>query len=561
MIYTEKRFISEIEGFEFPNGVLNKQLAGCGATEFAICNDEPTVILSPRLGLIESKVNQHPELLEVKAGVTVDDIKAFSGKKIISTYDSFYKIREALDLTHYRVLCDEMQFIIKDSAFKSNTIRRMLKDLQDLPKVTYISATPLENIYKELSYFKNMPYEEIFWTNYTVREKLNLVAAKSPLLEAAKLAKSYANGVMLDDTDSIVIFVNSINGICSIIKKAGLTPENTNILMAATDGNKAKLSKVGFEKGTLPNKGEAYKPVTICTSAYAAGADFYNKAAVMYIVSDVYVTKPFSIADEIPQIAGRLRLGNKGITLLYKAGDVKYATVEEKRARTAELVAGYNLATGVVREKQIQSLEASLMVAGSCDTDYMFYNRDTERFEEDELAVMADKYNVEILDTYKNGILLNKGLQNDFEITTSKVTDTEKIELIKRDRGFESALKTYIEGTAFERASVVLQYPTITEYMNKINEKQAKALGYQESKIKNFIATECKMNDIKAEILNTFTGATPVKRVKEVLGDIYTKHHIQKTAKATDVVAMLPDYYEIKVVKVNNCSSKQLMHF
>ena len=561
MIYTEKRFISEIEGFEFPNGVLNKQLAGCGATEFAICNDEPTVILSPRLGLIESKVNQHPELLEVKAGVTVDDIKAFSGKKIISTYDSFYKIREALDLTHYRVLCDEMQFIIKDSAFKSNTIRRMLKDLQDLPKVTYISATPLENIYKELSYFKNMPYEEIFWTNYTVREKLNLVAAKSPLLEAAKLAKSYANGVMLDDTDSIVIFVNSINGICSIIKKAGLTPENTNILMAATDGNKAKLSKVGFEKGTLPNKGEAYKPVTICTSAYAAGADFYNKAAVMYIVSDVYVTKPFSIADEIPQIAGRLRLGNKGITLLYKAGDVKYATVEEKRARTAELVAGYNLATGVVREKQIQSLEASLMVAGSCDTDYMFYNRDTERFEEDELAVMADKYNVEILNTYKTGILLNKGLQNDFEITTSKVTDTEKIELIKRDRGFESALKTYIEGTVFERASVVLQYPTITKYMNKINEKQAKALGYQESKIKNFIATECKMNDIKAEILKTFTGATPVKRVKEVLGDIYTKHHIQKTAKATDVVAMLPDYYEIKVVKVNNCSSKQLVPF
>jgi hypothetical protein len=33
MIYTEKRFISEIEGFEFPNGVLNKQLAGCGAIE------------------------------------------------------------------------------------------------------------------------------------------------------------------------------------------------------------------------------------------------------------------------------------------------------------------------------------------------------------------------------------------------------------------------------------------------------------------------------------------------------------------------------------------------
>ena len=62
MIYTDKSFISEIDNFCFPNGILNKQIAGCGATEFAINNDEPTVILSPRLGLIESKVNQHPEL-------------------------------------------------------------------------------------------------------------------------------------------------------------------------------------------------------------------------------------------------------------------------------------------------------------------------------------------------------------------------------------------------------------------------------------------------------------------------------------------------------------------
>ena len=79
MITTDKRFIGEIEGFTFPNGILNKKIAGAGATEFAIRNDEPTVILSPRLGLIESKVNQHPELLEVKSGVTVEDIRAFGG--------------------------------------------------------------------------------------------------------------------------------------------------------------------------------------------------------------------------------------------------------------------------------------------------------------------------------------------------------------------------------------------------------------------------------------------------------------------------------------------------
>lgn len=559
MITTDKKFISEIPGFEFPNGVLNKKVAGCGATEFAIMNDEPTVILSPRLGLIESKVNQHPEILEVRGGVTVDEIKAFKGNKLISTYDSFYKIKEAIDLTKYRVLCDEMQFIIKDSAFKSGVVRRMLQDLRDLPKVTFISATPLENIYKNLSFFKEIPYEEIDWTENTVKEQLNLISAKSPLLEAAKLAKSYANGVYKEGTDSILIFVNSINGICSIIKKAGLTPENTNVLMADTDGNRAKLSKVGFLKGNLPNRGEAYKPVTICTSAYAAGADFYNKAAILYVVSDVYITKPFSIADEIPQIAGRLRLGNKGINLIYRAGTTKYASIEEKKARTAELVKGYNLATGVVREKQISSLEASIQIGGPCDTDYMFYNRETDRFEEDELAVVADIYNNDILKTYKNGIILSKGLKEDFETTTQKVEDSDKMEIIKRDRGFETALQDYITGDQFQKNSAILQYPMIGEYMGKITPKQAKALSYQEAKIKNFIASNEKMSDIKGIILAEFTGEMPVKRVKEVLGEIYAKKHIDKAAKATDIVALLPDYYEIKNKFIDNRSVKKLV--
>lgn len=559
MLITDKKFISEIPGFEFPNGILNKVIAGCGATEFAIRNDEPTVILSPRLGLIESKVNQHPEILEVKAGVSIEDIKSFTGNKIISTYDSFYKIKEAIDLTHYRVLCDEMQFIIKDSAFKSGTIRRMLNDLRDLPKVTFISATPLENIFKNLSYFKDISYEEILWTDNLQKENLNLISAKSPLLEAAKLAKSYANGVMMEGTDSIVIFVNSINGICSIIKKAELTPENTNVLMADTDSNITKLNKVGFKRGSLPNRGEAYKPVTLCTSAYAAGADFYNKNAVLYIISDVYVTKPFSIADEVPQIAGRLRLGNRGINLMYKTGEVKYASIEEKRLRTKELVEGYNQSTGVVREKQIQSLEASIKIGGPCDTDYMFYNRDTDRFEEDELAISADVYNIEILKSYKNGIVLNKALKEDFNTEVSKIEDSDKIQLIKRDKGFETALQQWINGNPFEKASAELLYPTIPSYMSQIDNKQAKALGFQESKIKNFIAGNSKNSDLKSKILKTFTGSISLKLAKEKLAEIYKELHLQKAAKTTDIVALLPDYYEIKAVKIDNQVTKKLI--
>ena len=67
------------------------------------------------------------------------------------------------------------------------------------------------------------------------------------------------------------------------------------------------------------------------------------------------------------------------------------------------------------------------------------------------------------------------------------------------------------------------------------------------------------MSDIKGIILAEFTGEMPVKRVKEVLGEIYAKKHIDKAAKATDIVALLPDYYEIKNKFIDNKSVKKLV--
>lgn len=547
MITTDKRFISEIEGFQFPNGLLNKKIPGCGATEFAITNNEPTVILSPRLGLIESKVKQHPELLEVKAGVSVEDIKAFKGKKIISTYDSFYKIKEAINLTEYRILCDEVQFLIKDSAFKSGVIRRMLEDLQDLPKVTYISATPLEGIIKNISYFKNILYEEINWVNIAYKEKLNMLEAVNPIGEAVKLCKAYSNGIYQEGTDSIVLFINSINGICNIIKNAKLTPENTNVLMANTSNNVTKLNKVGFERGNIPNKGESYKPITLCTSAYAAGADFYNKKALLYIISDVYLTKPFSIADEIPQIAGRLRLGNKGIYLVYKIGKGIEVPVEVKRQRTLLLMESYNTTSDIVKEDKIKSLERDCKT-GEHSEDYLYYNTINNKFEEDELALNSDIYNKEIIKSYKNGITLSKGLSEDFNLEY-KEKSTESVKMVDYSKGFQTAIKTYLQSSGFEKAAILINYPQIEDYCKKLTEKQIKAVGYQEKRIKQLIENNEKSQDIKLLILNTFKKNTPVKEVKQKLQEIYNKRYISKKAKATDIIALLPDYFNIKKVR------------
>ena len=62
------RYISEWKEFSLPQGrnVFNKQLTGCGFTEFCITNNENVILCSPRKILLENKEEQHPEVLYVR---------------------------------------------------------------------------------------------------------------------------------------------------------------------------------------------------------------------------------------------------------------------------------------------------------------------------------------------------------------------------------------------------------------------------------------------------------------------------------------------------------------
>ena len=60
------RYISEWEDFDFENFpdkcIINKQLPGCGFTEWCIRNHHPLVLCSPRKMLLQNKSDQHPEV-------------------------------------------------------------------------------------------------------------------------------------------------------------------------------------------------------------------------------------------------------------------------------------------------------------------------------------------------------------------------------------------------------------------------------------------------------------------------------------------------------------------
>ena len=178
------RYISEWEGFclpEFPN-IMDKQITGCGFTEWVITNSFNMLLASPRLVLLENKEEQHPgevfyarNDLDSVLNVDRDLSKSLSTVKkseeeqerlksdiennkkvlrsnirnyvircmdenrpckILVTYDSYRIVYETLQDMHcfdgFYTVVDEFQSIFTDSRFKSSTEIEFLNILKNM---------------------------------------------------------------------------------------------------------------------------------------------------------------------------------------------------------------------------------------------------------------------------------------------------------------------------------------------------------------------------------------------------------------------------------------------
>lgn len=220
------RYISEWIDFNlsmFPDKcIINKQLPGCGFTEYFLTSNENVIGDVPRKMLGKNKYEQHEEDVylvrnEMEKDISTDkdiskEVKDFSksssltdeeieqikdekkdqnnrvyarlyneiseyinrrkseGKpyKILVTYDSYrivYQILMSLGIFHeFFIVVDEFQSILHDSRFKSTTENQFLRYLRQSPKTIFLSATPMLDDYLEmLRDFKDLPYYTLDW--------------------------------------------------------------------------------------------------------------------------------------------------------------------------------------------------------------------------------------------------------------------------------------------------------------------------------------------------------------------------------------------------------------
>ena len=252
------RFLSDWEKFRLSNFpekcIINKQIPGCGFTEYCIRSNENVILCSPRKILLKNKWDQHKNevylvvnemdkdpnvdkdidkdtksannVLEKKKEQVVDQkrdtkeiykrlyseieeykIKCFLQNrpmKILVTYDSYHVVVDILNklniFQYFYTVVDEFQSILHDARFKSDTEMKFLNILQSRShSALFVSATPMLDEYLEmLDEFRDLPYYELDWyiqdNTRVIKPSLKVLTMKSVGTKAEEIIKPYLEG-------------------------------------------------------------------------------------------------------------------------------------------------------------------------------------------------------------------------------------------------------------------------------------------------------------------------------------------------------------------------------
>lgn len=259
------RYIGEWEDFRFNNFpakcIINKQLPGCGFTEYCLRGPENIILCSPRKMLLKNKKDQHKfdvylvvnsmetevevdkdlskvnKNTSIDVGLEVDQVsnnseiykrlyreieeyctsRSINGLpcKILVTYDSYRIVKDILEkldrfYTFYTIV-DEFQSILHDSRFKSDTELKFMNYLTQSPTAYFVSATPMMDEYLGmLDEFRDLPYYGLDWSSADpsriIQPALDVFVMRTVGEKASEVIQKYLSR----DFEEIVVLRNGV---------------------------------------------------------------------------------------------------------------------------------------------------------------------------------------------------------------------------------------------------------------------------------------------------------------------------------------------------------------
>ena len=622
------RYISEWENLELPKGhyIMDKVVTGCGFTEYFLNNEIPVILCSPRKVLLSNKHQQHPTTTylfknEIDKDLMVDlnlnekyseeVIKVNNEKeyilglrrslanyisttqtppKILVTYDSLRHILETIYeidpnlINNFQVVVDEFQSIFMDSRFKASTELEFVTNLQNVPNVCYLSATPMMKEYLEqLDEFKDLPYYQLKWpdnmvTDATIYEK-NVRSIIQPCLD---IIKNYKNGNypkkeyngQIIESKEVVFYVNSVKDICSIIKKSELKEDEVNVICAHDSKNLKKLKLAGIKNyGIVPLKGDPHKMFTFCTRTVYLGADFYSPSAYTVICSDCNIeSMSLDISLDLPQIMGRQRLEEnifRDEAIIFYKTTGKTSSKEDRdeyeKRKLNETNTCLSLFMKIKSPEERKSYikdKNTLIRVDKYTENYISISKDKNGetiLVLNKLVLLSERRAWEIKNgIYKNKASVIKGISENFNISEyngDKILIEQFISEFEIDKNFERRMKLYCDFlNIYPNYSEILKTNSkiprdYSLYYSIIGPEKIKSVSYIESNIRNIIDQVLKKDELSGVILHTFfIGNKYTKKyIKEKLQEIYNQLNIKKVAKIT----ILDKYFEVKRARIS----------
>lgn len=290
------------------NCLFNKGVTGCGGTELALRDNNDTIIAMPTIALVKNKSDNREDILGVYSEIKEQDIKDYISThqrlKIILTYNALPRVVEILKsmginiYTKVRLLVDEYHLLFNQYVFRNECIRDLLVYANKFKRVTYMTATPIEEEYI-LEELKHIPVCKVVWSN--IRQ---VTVYRQPVSNCINYVLSVMKNKLENKTfGNCHFFVNSVNFIKKCLNKSNINPSDVKIVCAENEENIKKLDGYNICKPS-----DMSCKINFYTSTCFEGCDIFDKEGKTYIVSDGNNPNTlYDISTLFIQIIGRLR--------------------------------------------------------------------------------------------------------------------------------------------------------------------------------------------------------------------------------------------------------------
>jgi len=300
------------------NVFIDKVTTGVGATTMALEAKEKFIIAVPYKALADNKAEwcerKDIDVLVVKSGVSLEEIKNFKGDKILVVFDSLYKLIEHLpEYNSFRLMVDEVHVILTSALFRGSGMHSILNNFKKFEDFVLITATPTTILY-DIKEFKDVKKIRIEWQDNNPITFSRDIVTQNDAYNVADLVILICNNHLMGlESSNAYFFINSVKLIQKVVKSLKsqdkITSDDVNLVVAQGNESNIQLNLgIDYKIGKPPTGVETAKKLNFITSTGFEGQDFYDSNGKIYIVSDGSKSHTkLDILTQIPQISGRIR--------------------------------------------------------------------------------------------------------------------------------------------------------------------------------------------------------------------------------------------------------------